>query len=391
MSKEKQQEIVGFASELISIPSLPQAELDLADRIRQKMLSLGYDDAWIDDMGNVIGRVGSGRGPKVLFDGHMDTVGVTDPSKWTHDPFSGQVSGGRIYGRGASDMKGSIAAMVYAVAELAQHKHKLRGTAYVSGTVLEELVEGPGLERVIQQVEPDYVVIGESTSLNLAIGQRGRGEVVVETVGKPAHSSNPEVGINAVQKMVSLIPLIDRLEMPTDPLLGRGLMELTDIISRPYPGISVVPDLCRVTFDRRLVVGETIASVTAHVAQCLESMRKSDPEFRASVSIAGADIKSYTGYSVRVPKFAPAWKLEHDHPLVVLAKNALGKVHPSFRVGAYAFCTNGSYSAGKLGIPTIGFGPGDENQAHTVDESISIDALLLSVRGYRAIAEAVCR
>ncbi len=389
-TQQERHEVIEFTKQLIAIPSESSRESDVANAIRHKMIELGYDDAWIDEMGNVVGRVGTGDGPSVLFDGHIDTVGVTDPTNWKHDPYGGAVESGRIYGRGSSDMKGSIAAMVYAAAKLVEKRNTMKGTVYVSGTVLEECIEGPGLEKVALAVKPDYVVIGESTSLNLAVGQRGRGEVVIETIGKPAHSSSPEVGINAVEKMAEALPYINKLEMPLDELLGRGLMVLTDIISRPYPGVSVVPDLCRATFDRRLLVGETIESVVQHVSGCLDALRKQDPEFEARVSIAQADHSTYTGYSVKAPKFAPAWKFEREHPLVRLSAQALRKAGIEFSIGAYAFCTNGSYSAGKLGIPTVGFGPGEENQAHTIDESISIDALLKALDGYLAIASAVC-
>lgn len=376
--------VVEFCRELVRIPSLSGEEGALAEAIRARMLALGYDRAWIDDWGNVIGQVGTGEGPRILFDGHLDTVGVTDPGTWRHDPFGGDLDQDRIYGRGSSDMKGSLAAMVYAAAGLVPARDPLTGTVYVSGTVAEELVEGPALGRVIEAVRPDYVVIGESTSLGLYIGQRGRAEIVVETMGVPAHSSTPHLGVNAVKRMAELLPIINTIPMPSDPLLGSALLEVTDIISRPYPGISVVPDRCRATFDRRLMVGETPESVIEHLDRGLAG---SDG---FTISIAEACFTTYTGAEVAVAKFAPAWKTPEDHPLVRGALRGLAAAGLSARLGAYGFCTNGSYSAGKYGIPTIGFGPANEGQAHTIDEFVDVAALLSATRGYQGIATALC-
>jgi putative selenium metabolism hydrolase len=277
--------------------------------------------------------------------------------------------------------------MLCAAASLPAGGDRWCGTVYVSGSVCEELVEGPGLGRVIEQVRPDYVVIGESTSLGLYIGQRGRGEVVVETLGVPAHSSTPHLGENAVRKMAALLGLLDTIALPQDPLLGSALLELTDIISRPYPGISVVPDLCRATFDRRLLVGETPESVLSGLEAVIAG---AGGGLRARVALAEARFRTYTGYEVAVPKFAPAWKTPEDHLLVQAARRGLARAGLPVRLGAYGFCTNGSYSAGKYGIPTIGFGPGNESEAHTVDEFVDLESLFAAVEGYRQLALAVC-
>lgn len=384
-----ERQVIELCRELVRIPSLPREEREVAEAICRHMLGAGFDETWIDDMGNVVGRVGTGAGPRVLFDGHMDTVGVSDPAAWHHDPFGGDVVGGRLYGRGSSDMKGALAAMIVAAGSLGSGRHRLKGTVYVSATVCEELVEGPGLGRVIEQVCPDGVVIGESTGLALYIGQRGRAELVLEVQGVPAHSSTPHLGVNAVRHLAALLPAIDSLPMTEDPLLGPTLIELTDIISRPYPGISVVPDLCRATFDRRLLVGETLEGIVAQLAEaCAADATRARAHTR--VSLAEARFTTYTGYEVAVPKFAPAWKTPEDHPLVKSAQVGLAAAGLGVRLGAYGFCTNGSYSAGKYNIPTIGFGPADEAQAHTVDEYVEIGALLAATRGYRSIAAAVC-
>ena len=146
-------------------------------------------------------------------------------------------------------MKGALAAMVLH-SELAQNRAELSGEVYVSGTVHEEIAEGVSLGYILEEIKPDAVVIGEATKLKINIGQRGRGEIIIETTGKAAHSANPEVGVNAVYQMMKVIRAIGNLEMPEDELLGPAIMELTDTLSSPYPGASVVPENCRVTYDR---------------------------------------------------------------------------------------------------------------------------------------------
>lgn len=152
--------------------------------------------------------------------------------------------------------------------------------------VHEECFEGIAARLVSERYKPDYVIIGEASELNLKIGQRGRAEIVVETFGKPAHSANPQAGINAVYKMAQLIDKIRTITPPTHPVLGHGILELTDIKSSPYPGASVVPDYCRATYDRRLLVGETKESVIAPLESALAELVAQDPQFKASVSYA---------------------------------------------------------------------------------------------------------
>jgi len=387
LTTQKQEDLVALCRQLISIPSVTGQEEKLAQYIKKEMLARGFDQAWIDEVGNVIGVVkGHKKGKKVLFDGHLDTVEVPSPEEWENPPFAGKVVDGKIYGRGASDMKGALAAMIFAVGELAAQKEELCGEIYVSGTVHEEIAEGVSLGYVIEKIKPDVVVIGEASQLRINIGQRGRGELVVKTLGKAAHSSNPGVGVNAVYQMTKVIKAIQEMELPVDDLLGPAILELTDIISSPYPGASVVPEKCTATYDRRLLVGDTIEGIVADVEQQLAKLGK-DPQFKAEVSVAVNDYTTYTGFKVKSPRFAPAWKIDKDHPVVLQAKKAMEEAELPFALGAYSFCTNGSSSAGIYGIPTIGFGPGRETEAHIKDEYLELDQLKKSAVGYYHLAK----
>lgn len=379
--------MIALCQKLLQAPSYTGQEQHVALLLKEHMLSLGFDQAWIDHVGNVIGGIkGTQPGPRILFDGHIDTVEVSDPEKWTVDPFAGTIKDGRIYGRGATDMKCSVAAMVYGLAPLTKLKEQLRGSVFISGTVCEETFEGIALGEVVKAVKPDYVIIGEASGLSLKRGQRGRAEISVTTLGKAAHSSNPAIGKNAVYMMMQLVERILQQPVTQDLFLGEGILELTDIISTPYPGASVVPHRCRVTFDRRTLVGETEESVLAPIQQAINTLQCADPDFRAETEIVSAEQECYTGTSLAGKRFFPAWVLPEEHPLVDGALQSLRESGLQPALTKYSFCTNGSYSAGMANIPTIGFGPGREDGAHVVDENIEITQLEGAAVGYQAIA-----
>lgn len=380
-------EVVHFCQELIQIPSPSGQEEAVARRVREEMVFLGFDQAWIDKWGNIIGLI-KGNGPKkVLFDAHMDTVGVADPCLWSYHPFGGEIDHGRIYGRGASDMKGSLAAMVYAGKNLIREKHLLKGDMYISGTVLEETLEGAAFAKVLEQVKPDYVIIGEASGLQLKIGQRGRAEILVTTEGINAHSSNPQKGYNAVYAMVKLIPQIIKMRLPVHEFLGEAIMELTDIVSSPFPGASVVPHLCRATFDRRLLTGEKKEAVLKQIMDLMEMLRQEDPGFKAQANYAHGIEKTYTGETLEGEKFFPPWLIDAHSEIVQKSLKALENLRIKPQLSKYAFCTNGSCSAGICHIPTVGFGPSREDQAHVVDEYVEMEQLVKASAGFYYLAK----
>lgn len=372
-----QNELVGLLQKLIRIQSLSGQEKAVAGLIASAMRELGFDEVRIDDNGSVIGLVRGARpGPTLLLDAHCDTVGVAPGVSWQHEPFGAEVVGNRLYGRGASDMKGALAAMIHAAA--AVDRSRLAGAVAVSATVMEEVMEGVSLAAVMDALDPDFVIIGEATDLNLNIGGRGRAEIKLEALGKPAHSSSPHLGVNAVHRMIPAIQAIEQLSLGHDPLLGPGIMALTDIISEPYLGNSVIPSRCRVTYDRRLLPGETESSV-------LDGLRQLPELADIDVRLAQGQHATYTGAMLEAVKFFPAWKLPPEHSLVQKALAGLRTVGQNPQLGAYRFCTNAAYSAGRAGVPTIGFGPGAEARAHIVDEFIELEELFAAARGYAAL------
>lgn len=391
MTNERREELTKLCQELLRQPSVSGEEGKVVEAIKNAFTEMGFDDCFVDAYGNVIGHVkGNKPGKAILFDGHIDTVPVPDDSKWAHAPFGGELVDGKIYGRGASDMKGAVSAMIAAVSYFAKDTNKdFAGDLYVAGVVHEEIFEGIAARKISEKVNPDYVVIGEASELNLKIGQRGRGEIVIETFGKPAHSANPEKGVNAVYKMAKVIDRVQKLEAPEQDGLGKGILVLTDIKSSPYPGASVVPDYCRATFDRRLLVGETKEGVLAPVEALLKEMMAEDSELNAKVSYAIGRETCYTGETIEGERFFPGWLYDEQDEYVQAAYKGLKEAGLNPEITQYSFCTNGSHYAGERGIKTIGFGPSKENLAHTIDEYIEQDQLFKGAEGYYGILKAV--
>lgn len=378
-----QTKVVQFAQALVQQPSLSGQERAVAERVCAEMQALGFDQVSTDENGSVVGIIeGAYPGKTILLDAHIDTVGIAPGVPWTQEPHGGRVVDEALYGRGSADMKGALAAMVYAAA--AVDRTHLHGRIAVSASTLEEVLEGVTLRTIMAHVRPDFVVIGEATNLNLNRGGRGRAEVHLATIGRPAHSSSPQLGRNAVLDMMKVIATIETLDLPREPLMGPAIMALTDIISEPYPGYSVIPSLCRVTYDRRLLPGETptdvLAAITTHPAV---------QGIQLEAKIAAGEHNAYTGALLRADKFFPAWIFPENHLFVERSLAGLYAVGLQPQVSAYRFCTNGAYSAGIAGVPTIGFGPAKESDAHVVDERLLLSDLFAAVQGYQGIIEAV--
>lgn len=391
LNEQRKQQLTEVCQDLIRNASYSGQEENVVRAIENNFEMLGFDSWFRDEYGNIIGCIkGNKPGKKILFDGHIDTVTVPDESKWTFPPFGAVIDNGRIYGRGASDMKGQVSAMMTAVSYFAKDTNRdFEGELYVAGVVHEEIFEGIAARKISEAVKPDYVVIGESSELNLKIGQRGRGEIVIETFGKPSHSANPHKGINAVYKMSKIIERVQQLVPPTHQVLGDGILVLTDIKSSPYPGASVVPDYCKATFDRRLLVGETKEGVLAPIQDLLEEMMREDAELNAKVSYAIGSEGCYTGNKIEGERFFPGWLYDEEDEFVQAAYKGLKEAGINCEVTQYSFCTNGSHYAGEAGIKTIGFGPSRENLAHTIDEYIEQDQLFIGAEGYYGILKSV--
>jgi len=386
LTNQHQNQVIDICRSLVQIKSYSGDERAVIDRTAEWMRALAYQDIYIDDCGNVTGVMrGEHGGATLLFDSHVDTVDAGDLSAWTHDPFGAAISDGRIWGRGSTDMKGSLAACLLGVA-LAKHNGTLRGTVIVSASTGEEIIEGLTLYGMMDRCQPDRVVICEPSALDLNIAQRGRAEITMTVHGKSSHASTPQLGINALRQMCKLVLALDDFTPPEHPVLGRGILEPTEAITAPYPSVSVLPYQARARYDRRLLVGETEHDVLAPIHAIIERLQAADPTFRADATIDVGEFVCYTGTRLQQVRFAPAWMLDKDSRWVNAAQSALQSVGQRARLGHYNFCTNGSLTMGRKHIPTIGYGCGHETTAHITDEYLELDQLFAAVEGYAALA-----
>lgn len=393
LGKEREEQLIAFCQKMIQAKSYSGEEDKVVEVMKEFCKETGFTDVHVDKYGNCICHIkGKQPGPKILFDGHMDTVPVPDPSGWEHDPFGAEIVDGKMYGRGTSDMKGALSSMLAAAYFYAKDcDYDFAGDIYVAGVVHEECFEGVAAREISAYVKPDYVIIGEASQLNIKIGQRGRGELQVETFGVPAHSASPHEGVNAVYKMCKVIEAIRGLKPTNHPVLGDGILELVDIKSSPFPGASVVPDYCRATYDRRLLVGETKESVLAPLQELLDQLMKEDPELKAKVSFVTMEEDCYTGNKIGSERFFPGWLYEAEDAFVQDVYKEMKAMGFDPTITNYDFCTNGSHYAGEAGIKTLGIGPSKEILAHKINEYIEIDQLLKATQCYYGTMKALLK
>ncbi len=357
---------------LVRIQSLSGQEEAVNAELARQLREAGFDEVSIDPLGNCIGRMGNG--PRILaIDAHMDTVDVGNPKNWDRDPFSGDIEGGFVHGRGTVDQEGGAAAFVTAGKILKELGWGERLTLLVTGTVMEEDCDGLCWNYIIQESEirPDLVISTEPTNLRVHRGQRGRMEIGVSFSGISAHGSAPERGVNAIYKAARTALAIEELHprLRDDPFLGKGSVTISEFRSGS-PSLCAVADSAHLHLDRRLTHGETKESAVAEVEAVL-----SDPE--AKVSVLHYEGLAYTGLKYGMEKYFPTWVMPEDHPYVQLGVEVGSELFGEApKVDKWVFSTNGVTIKGIHGIPCIGYGPGDEALAHAPNEKVPVDHLV---------------
>jgi putative selenium metabolism hydrolase len=378
-----EEQIVRFLRDLIAIPAESGKEGDRCERVRLEYESLGFDEVFFDGLGSVVARIGSGDF-KILFDGHIDCVGVGDLGAWDFDPFAGKFEGGEVWGRGAVDELPAIAGMAYGAKILMDRGVPDGISLYLTASVMEEDCDGYCMRHLIETegIRPDVAVLGEPTDLGVYRGQRGRMEATITTHGVSAHGAHADRGVNALYKMAPIISDVEQLNdrLAEDDFLGKGSV-IVSSIECTTPSLNAVPDSARIYIDRRLTVGETVESSMAEL--------KALPHLGdAEVELLEYDAVSWRGTRARQEKYYPTWVLDEDHPLVqgVAAATAqvLGKTP---KISRWSFSTNGVATMGLFGIPTVGFAPGLEELAHTTQERVSVEDLLKATAVYSRIPE----
>ena len=350
--------------------------------------------ALTDEAGNVVGAFEESspapdEGKVLAFNVHLDTVPAGNHQSWKYHPFGGIVEEGKIFGRGASDTKGAWAPIILAMEAVRNCGIRLEGRVIFTAVVMEELGLCAGmkalLESTLQNALPDYIILGEPTGLDIAIGHKGKTELEVITHGRACHASTPWMGENALYRAAAVIQAMEKkaLEidaLPGDPLFGKSTLAMTNVTCTP--GVrNIIPDSCAMYVDYRFLPGETMETVRASLERHL-TMNK----IEADIRVSREDGLTYTGLAVKGQKYIPAFGLDDGHVLVRKASDAAREVLlRSPRVYRWNFATDGGWSMGKLGIPTIGFSPCEEHLAHTVDEYVRIESLVSAAKVYAAM------
>jgi acetylornithine deacetylase len=320
-----------------------------------------------DERPSVVGIArGSGGGRSLLLNAHLDTVGTAGMEA----PFSPRVEGGRLYGRGALDMKGSLAAIMLAGREEA--RRGLRGDVIVAA-VADEEAGSIGTESLLGRYRADAAIVAEPTWMRLAIAHRGFVGAEITVTGRAAHGSRPERGIDAIVRMGRVLAGLEELDRrlrsaAPHPLLGTGSAHASVIEGGQE--LSSIPERCVLLAERRTLPGETTADVERELAAILDEAGRADPDFRADV---------------RVPFARDAYELAPDNPFVELVGRCAGA--PEL-VGMPFWADSGLIAA--AGIPTVLFGPGGEG-LHETEEWVELADLERCLEVYLAVAAAVCR
>lgn len=373
----QREDILTFFYEIVAIPSMESQIRAVGERIDAEMQKLGFEKIWWDRMGNIVGKIGSG-GKILLYDSHIDTVGIGNPEQWQWDPFKGKTEDGIFFARGACDEKQSTPGMIYGLA-LAQELGLLDGfTAYYFGN-MEEWNDGIAPHAFVETegIKPDFVVIGEPTKMQVYRGHKGRVEFKITARGKSAHAASNFLGDNAIYKLLPIIEKISKLEpeLGDHPFLGHGRITVTDMHVKT-PSINAVPDEATIFIDRRITFGEDPQTEL----QRLKDIIGDRDDIEASILVY--DEPSYTGFVFPLDKIYPAWAYDENHPFVQAGVEAGAALWGSMNTGKWDFSTNGIYWAGQAGIPSIGFGPGDELHAHTVIEQVKLDDVVKATEWY---------
>ncbi len=375
---------------LIGTPSPSGHEEEAARLLMREMQRIGFDRVQMDDLNDVMATIrGVGGGRPILFNGHLDHV----PPGGMVDPYSGRVVDGRafgvegevVYGRGASDMKGAIAAMAMAGAVIKRLEIRLKGDLKVAAVAQEE-TGGAGTLATIQESRflGDLTVIGEATNMELALGHRGTSGVTIHIKGRGCHSSSPERGINALYKAVDLISRMRREvepKLPEHPIYGRTTLAATRLEVKPNVA-NVIPDECEIYIDCRNGPDYPAEALKSALEEMISKMREDDPELIAQVipSSILRGLKGFTGFYTDPQRYPVVEEVRK-----ILAE-ALG-AEP--KLTTWRFATDGRFYSW-LGIPVIGLGPGEERFAHTEVEHIRVQDLLRSIKAYAYLACRFC-
>lgn len=316
-----------------------------------------------------------GVAPGLLLLGHTDVVPVGDG--WSVPPFGAEVRDGRLYGRGAADMKGALAACVVAMSAIARAGLTLSGPVELTAVVDEEET-GKGIRHHLAAggLRPFAgCIVAEPTDLQTIVAARGDSYVELTVTGRAAHSGNPADGRNAINGAAAVIAEIERMhtELAADahPLVGPATWSVGQV--QGGTGTSTVPAQCVVTADRRLLPGEEGADVLADVTGRVEALRLDEKDLQVAV---------------RMTMEMPGFQTPADHPLVAVTSQAVRDAGgPGLPLAGWTAACDGGFVTRDTGVPVVVLGPGSvASQAHRADESVPLSELLVAARTYALCA-----
>lgn len=375
-------DVVELLKELVRVKSLPGSEGELANLVKEFLGQAGVDKVFIDSVGNVIAPVKGGGLGIIVVEGHLDTVDAGDLRQWVVDPFSGDLIDGRVYGRGAIDMKGPIASQIKALEDL----KTLESDLYVVYTVHEEIIEGVALRHALRdslRIRPDVVVTGEATSLELGLGHRGRAVIDLEISGVSAHASMPSEGINSLEGAALAILKVAEASsnLPAHELLGSESATATLIDCQPKIQPQI-PDRCLVTVDHRVLPGRGEADIMRlyeDVCAQVENLKSAG----CRPSLREEEVKSWRDYPLRTKELFLGW-INEDEDLIKPLMRALKKMYGSVSRHYWRFSTD-LVVVSEFNAAGIGLGPGKETLAHKPNEYVEVAELRKAVDMYRVM------
>lgn len=373
--------VVNFCQRLIRTPSPPGEEGRIAALVAGEMRRLGYDAVETDAAGNVIGQIRGSGGRSLMLNTHLDHVDVGDPERWASPPFDGAIVDGAIWGRGAMDIKGPLACQVYAPAVLRAAGIVPPGDLYVTATVMEE-VGGIGAQLLARELAPDLAVVGEASRCQVARGHRGRVEIEVRFTGRGGHASMPRELANPHYTAARLLAAVEGLEMVDSDGLGPATVSPT-LYRSDQSSRNVTPEQVLLVLDWRTVPDEGPEQVLGRVARLAEAA--CGEGISVEVGIPQTAWRTYTGLAHPMPAIFPAFELPETQVLVQAAREALETIYnEAVPVRVWRFATDGGHFMA-AGIPTVGFGPGDDRLAHTTEERIGLVELARGLLGNAAL------
>jgi putative selenium metabolism hydrolase len=312
-------------------------------------------------------------------------VEVNDVDEWEFPPFSGEIANGRLHGRGSVDMKSAAAASIYAAVIAKEAGFADGKTIYVSCTVFEEDCDGENLKHLFKElnIKPDYVVICEPSYNKIALGHKGKAQISIKTHGVSAHGSAPEKGVNAIYEMAEIIQRVEKTNLDLMKKEGPKRTLVMSRISSVSASLNAVPSECEVYLDRRMVPGETENAIKQEIEKLIEGKN-------ATWEVGTLTRKSWTGMEIKYEPFHLAWKIDLDHGLTRACIDAyrenFGTAPAEYDF--WDFSTN-AVTPVSMGIPTIGFGPGEYKLAHMRNESCEVSQIIDACGFYASLIQKV--